>query len=423
MTSRLSRRAWLTSLGVGLTAARAHPAGAVQAARPAPARPAAHTDTLLLKDFQPRSMLVVPETPVDSGAFPGRRRAHASDRPGQARRGRAARRGRSRGHPTGGRAGDHGAPQPSHDCRPHGRSGFGAGGDVRTFQQPHPDRFVVFTEPSYDRITDAGYPRWQADELGRAQAGRCARPEGAEGRSDSTCVEQVTTGPARHDRRPALRSRCGRRAGRSVCPWRSTSPIRTAFFLPIDRFNERYEELQRASRLVVRTARTSHRTHELLAARDRVLARHPKTTFIGLARRALVGESRGSVAQALDRFPNLHVEIAARIGELGRQPRASRRFFDKYQDRILFGTDGVAATAFGTPILLPVPRNRRRVLRLRARARSRAGPLAHLRRRSSRPGAQEGLLGERGPAALALSQRANASMGCAGVRTSADVGG
>jgi len=35
------------------------------------------------------------------------------------------------------------------------------------------------------------------------------------------------------------------------------------------------------------------------------------------------------------------VEIGARIGELGRQPRTSRRFFDKYQDRILFGTDAV----------------------------------------------------------------------------------
>jgi predicted TIM-barrel fold metal-dependent hydrolase len=43
----------------------------------------------------------------------------------------------------------------------------------------------------------------------------------------------------------------------------------------------------------------------------------------------------------LDRFPNVHVEIGARIGELGRQPRASSRFFDKYQDRILFGTDAI----------------------------------------------------------------------------------
>jgi predicted TIM-barrel fold metal-dependent hydrolase len=39
------------------------------------------------------------------------------------------------------------------------------------------------------------------------------------------------------------------------------------------------------------------------------------------------------------------VDIAARIGELGRQPRTARKFFDKYQDRILFGTD---ATPSGT---------------------------------------------------------------------------
>jgi predicted TIM-barrel fold metal-dependent hydrolase len=41
----------------------------------------------------------------------------------------------------------------------------------------------------------------------------------------------------------------------------------------------------------------------------------------------------------------MYVDIAARIGELGRQPRASRRFFDKYQDRIVFGTDASAGTA------------------------------------------------------------------------------
>jgi predicted TIM-barrel fold metal-dependent hydrolase len=35
----------------------------------------------------------------------------------------------------------------------------------------------------------------------------------------------------------------------------------------------------------------------------------------------------------------MHVDIAARLNELGRQPRAARRFFDRYQDRILFGTD------------------------------------------------------------------------------------
>ena len=47
------------------------------------------------------------------------------------------------------------------------------------------------------------------------------------------------------------------------------------------------------------------------------------------------------MGEALDHFPNLHVEIGARIGELGRQPRAARRFFEAYQDRILFGTDAI----------------------------------------------------------------------------------
>jgi predicted TIM-barrel fold metal-dependent hydrolase len=35
------------------------------------------------------------------------------------------------------------------------------------------------------------------------------------------------------------------------------------------------------------------------------------------------------------------VEFGARIGELGRQPRTARKFFDRFQDRILFGTDAV----------------------------------------------------------------------------------
>jgi predicted TIM-barrel fold metal-dependent hydrolase len=50
-------------------------------------------------------------------------------------------------------------------------------------------------------------------------------------------------------------------------------------------------------------------------------------------------ENLANVAENLDRFPNMSVDIAARIGELGRQPRATQKFFDRYQDRILFGTD------------------------------------------------------------------------------------
>jgi predicted TIM-barrel fold metal-dependent hydrolase len=47
------------------------------------------------------------------------------------------------------------------------------------------------------------------------------------------------------------------------------------------------------------------------------------------------------VSEWLARYPNTSVEIGARIGELGRQPRAARKFFDRWQDRIMFGTDAV----------------------------------------------------------------------------------
>ncbi len=74
----------------------------------------------------------------------------------------------------------------------------------------------------------------------------------------------------------------------------------------------------------------------LALARNRVIERHPGTTFIGLH----VGnrsEDLGEVSSLLDRYPNFHVEIGARLGELGRQPRRSRRFFEEYPDRIMFG--------------------------------------------------------------------------------------
>ena len=116
-----------------------------------------------------------------------------------------------------------------------------------------------------------------------------------------------------------------------------------AFFLPIDRFNERYEELHAHPDWSFH-GKDYPSNAELIAARDRVIARHPKTTFIGLH----VGhsaENLAAVSAALDRFPNFNVEIGARIGELGRQPRNSRRFFERYQDRVLFGTDAVPERA------------------------------------------------------------------------------
>ena len=84
---------------------------------------------------------------------------------------------------------------------------------------------------------------------------------------------------------------------------------------------------------------------QLYAAFERRVARHPKTTFIGV-HFGNAPEDPDQVGRMLDKYPNLYIDTAARVPEIGRHDAAKmRRFFEKYQDRILFGTDtGVGAT-------------------------------------------------------------------------------
>lgn len=110
-----------------------------------------------------------------------------------------------------------------------------------------------------------------------------------------------------------------------------------AFFTPLDRFNERWHELNANPGWLFFGDRYPPR-QQLLDQLHRVIGRHPRTTFINthLGNNA---EDLGAVAAALARYPNMYVDFDARISELGRQPYTARRFFLEHQDRILFGTD------------------------------------------------------------------------------------
>lgn len=93
---------------------------------------------------------------------------------------------------------------------------------------------------------------------------------------------------------------------------------------------------------------------ELYDAFLRRVARHPKTIFIGV-HFGNAPEEPALVAQALDKYPNLYIDTAARLPAIGRSdanhsPEKLRAFFIKYQDRILFGTD-TALSRGGTPAM------------------------------------------------------------------------
>lgn len=109
-----------------------------------------------------------------------------------------------------------------------------------------------------------------------------------------------------------------------------------AFFFPIDRHNERYEELAAHPDWGFYGSQFSK--DELLDQRNRVFARHPKTQFVA-AHLAERGENLAYVANLLETYRNVSVDMSARIAELGRQPYTARKFFIRFADRILFGTD------------------------------------------------------------------------------------
>jgi predicted TIM-barrel fold metal-dependent hydrolase len=207
---------------------------------------------------------------------------------------------------------------------------------ISYWQKPHPDRFIVFTEPWLEKITERAYPQFQADQISRAHE------LGAKGLKILKTLglylrERVTTGPlvTIDDRRfdPMWEA-----AGAHQMPVAIHISDPEAFFLPTDRFNERYEELNAHPDWSFH-GKDFPSNRDLQEARNRVMARHPRTQFVVLH----VGDSENLayVSELLDRYPNMHVEPGARIGELGRQPRTSAKFFDKYQDRIMFGTDAV----------------------------------------------------------------------------------
>lgn len=126
-----------------------------------------------------------------------------------------------------------------------------------------------------------------------------------------------------------------------------------AFFDPLDATNERWEELQAHPDWHFWPPRPAGRPNEpgfprfdeLLDGLEAIVERHPATTFIG-AHVGCAAEDLGRVDRMLAAYSNWNVDIAARVAELGRQPRRTRELFERWPDRILFGTDAGPDPAF-----------------------------------------------------------------------------
>jgi uncharacterized protein len=86
---------------------------------------------------------------------------------------------------------------------------------------------------------------------------------------------------------------------------------------------------------------------DLIRQQHNIIRKHSKTNFIA-AHFGWYANDLTHLGKLLDSFPNMHVEFGAVIAELGRQPRAAKQFFEKYQDRILFGKDSWVPSEYST---------------------------------------------------------------------------
>ncbi len=119
-----------------------------------------------------------------------------------------------------------------------------------------------------------------------------------------------------------------------------------SFWDPLDRYNERWLELKTHPNRK-RDANDPIPFEDLIGEQHDIFRKHPGTIFIN-AHMGWYANNLEKLDSLMIEFPNIYVEIGAVIAELGRQPRAAKKFFDKYQDRVLFGKDSWVPSEYTT---------------------------------------------------------------------------
>lgn len=111
-----------------------------------------------------------------------------------------------------------------------------------------------------------------------------------------------------------------------------------AFFDPLDKHNERLDELLTEKDWWFGDRDRFPEYETLLTALEDLVLAAPGTTIVG-AHVGSCAEDLDRLERLLEKAPHYTVDIGQRVAELGRQPRRTRAFLERFSDRVLFGTD------------------------------------------------------------------------------------
>jgi predicted TIM-barrel fold metal-dependent hydrolase len=205
---------------------------------------------------------------------------------------------------------------------------------LKVSQEVGKGRFIVFFVPDFDKIDGPDFGKKEAAKLSEAtkmgvRGVKIFKALGLKFKDKSGKLIAIDD-----PRIDPIWSKCGELG----IPVLIHSADPAGYWTPPGRFNERMTDSNSYY------GPDFPSKDELLAQRERVIARHPDTIFVG-AHVANMAENLDRVSKWFDRYPNLYADMSAGIIDLGRQPYSARKFIIKYQDRLLYGSDAFDLTA------------------------------------------------------------------------------
>jgi hypothetical protein len=205
---------------------------------------------------------------------------------------------------------------------------------VDTFLKPYPKRFQLYCGMDRTDIDNPDYPQRIVNELIRCyEKGACGVGELSDkgwGLTEDTLLapeKRLHPDDARLD---AFWEKCAD----LKMPISLHVADHPSCWTPLDVYQERTPDYQHFNQY----GKDIPSYDELLNIRNRTLEKHPLTIFIA-CHLGNQGNSLQQLSISMEKYPNLYLDISARDYEIGRTPRSSAKFLTKYQDRIMFGTD------------------------------------------------------------------------------------
>jgi len=204
---------------------------------------------------------------------------------------------------------------------------------LQRVQARYANRFIIFTNIRFDNIDD---PAWAEKTVAQLRQDVRWGAKGLKIYKELGLNLKDKTGrriPVDDPRIDPIWEACGELG----IPVLIHSGEPAVFWKPKDKYNERWLELkQKPNRY--RDPKVYPPWRQVMQEHLNVFKKHPNTTFIS-AHMGWRANDLTTLGRWLDEHPNMYTEIGAVLAELGRQPRFARKWFIKYQDRVLFGKD------------------------------------------------------------------------------------